>query len=283
MDCLQSLSQQTYPNLRILVVDNASTDGSSEKITERFPQVEQICNTSNLGFAKGFNTGLRYALNHEMNFVFILNNDAIVAPDCLTNLMEHVDGDPGILGPIIFYANHPQKIWSAGGNIRRLILEKSEELDDQLDPGNLPEVLERDFITGCGMLFSRKSLEMVGLFDEDFSMYYEDSDLCWRTRHAGRRILVVPSAKMWHKVATSSGGSDAPNERYWMARSSIRFFRKHARGGQIPAVLFWRTFSALRTTFRLARQQKWSALHSYWRGLKDGILDALGEVKQSPA
>lgn len=76
---------------------------------------------------------------------------------------------------------------------------------------------------------------------------------------------------MWHKVAVSSGGSDSPNERYCMARSSLRFFRKHARGVQIPAILFWRTGSTLQTTLRLARRGRWDALRAYWRGLRDEI------------
>jgi GT2 family glycosyltransferase len=273
LDCLESLVCQTVPELHILVVDNHSTDGSPDAITRRYPQIGQIINSENLGFAAGFNVGLKFALDAGADYLFILNNDTILASDCLERLMQPADADVGILAPLIYYASQPQRIWALGGHTNPLLLEKHDPWAENDDAGDLPEVIDCDFVTGCAMLFPRKTLERIGLFDEKFRMYYEDSDICLRVRQAGLRIRAVSPAHMWHKVARSSGGSDTPAERYWMARSSIHYFQKHARGWQIPAVALWRMGSALRTSARLAGGRKWAALSAYWRGLKDGLVN----------
>jgi GT2 family glycosyltransferase len=271
LECLASLKQQTYPNLRLLVVDNHSNDGSPQAIADSFPDVDLVINSDNLGFGKGFNIGMRRAIELDAAFVFTVNNDTLFDPDCLAQLVSHSSPVVGLLAPLIYYAGQPKVIWSMGGKTSQWTLEKISRWDGLPDPGNWPEVIEQDFVTGCGLLFPRQTLERVGFWDESFFMYYEDSDLSMRVRRAGLRINVIPAAKMWHKVASSSGGAASPNERYWMARSSVHYFRKHTRGLQIPVVLFWRSGSALRTTGRLARQGKWPSLKAYWRGLFEGI------------
>ncbi len=271
--CLDSLSNLSYPNLNILVVDNASEDGSPQAIAEAFPEIEQIRNAQNVRFAGGTNTGIRQALNSGTDLVLILNNDTTIAPDALNILVEHLSPRTGILAPLIYYFDDPQRIWSAGGKTSHWNLEKIDSFQNKPDPGEWPAILQQDFVTGCAMLLPRSTLESVGLFDEKFAMYYEDSDLCRRVRQAGMEIAVVPQAKVWHKVAASSGGSDSPLERYWMARSSIRFFRKHARGIQPVVILFWRSASAFRTSLRLTAGGKWSALKAYWRGLWHGLTE----------
>jgi GT2 family glycosyltransferase len=273
LECLDSLLKVDYPNLRLLAVDNGSSDGSAQAIADRYPQVELICHESNLGFAGGYNSGMRHALQNGADYILILNNDATLATQSVSALLRRVSPGAGILSPVIYYAHQDEIIWSAGGKINAWTLEQSSTLQDQPDPGEWPDFIEQDFVTGCCMLFPRQTLQKVGLFDESFQLYYEDSDLCRRVRQAGLGIRVVPEARAWHKVARSSGGSNSPNERYWMARSSIRFFRKHARGLQIPAILFWRLGSSIRTTLRLAGQRNWQSLRAYWRGLRDGLRD----------
>lgn len=270
LECLESLCALDYPDLRILAVDNASSDGSPQAIAARFPQVEQLLNPENLSFGGGFNAGIRHALAAGADYVFIINNDTTLAPGSVSALVAQDAPGAGLLAPVIYYAHQPNILWSAGGRTSPYTLEKNDPLQGRPDPARWPAALEQDFVTGCCMLLPRRTLERVGLFDEAFRLYYEDSDLCLRVRRAGLRILVVPEAKVWHKVASSSGGSSSPNERYWMARSSLRFFRKHARGRQVPAIFLWRLGSALRTTLRLALGRRWPSLRAYWRGLRDG-------------
>lgn len=277
--CLKSLGNQTHPNTQILVVDNNSKDGSPDIIAKQYTNVLQIINKQNLGFAKGMNVGLRYALENNADYVFISNNDAYIAEDCLATLIKYQTLDTGILAPIIYYADYPQKIWSTAGIINPRNLEVDKKWSDKDDPGKWPDYLEVDFTPGCGMLFHQSTLKTIGLFDENFTMYYDDLDYCLRVKNSNLSIKVVPAAKMWHQVARSSGGNDSPNERYWMARSSVRYFTKHANHAQAPYILIWRTGSALRTSIRLLRKLQWQSLKAYWKGIFDGLRELSGANK----
>jgi GT2 family glycosyltransferase len=270
--CLSTLRAQSYGNVRLLVVDNGSADDSVALIQSHFPQAEVVISAHNRGFAGGANLGLQRAVAAGADHVFLVNNDTLVDPEAIAHLMAQAQPGVGILAPLIYYAQDRTRIWSAGGRVRFWLLDKVGDREGQIDTGVWPETVEQDFVTGCGMLLSRPLLESVGLFDERFFMYYEDFDLCLRARLAGFRLLLVPAARMWHKVARSSGGRDSASERYWMARSSILFFSKHARGLQWLAIAPWRLASALRTTLRLLRAGQREACATYWRGLRDGAL-----------
>ena len=271
LECLVSATSQTHPNTFIVVVDNGSSDDSVERISAAFPDITLLQNTHNLGFASGANRGLRHALDQGADYIFLVNNDTTFAPDCLAHLLEYTAPDVGALTPAIYYTAEPERPWSLGGRKHWLTLEKTADTPKALDQANANGFLDRDYVVGCGLLFSRTMLEQVGLFDDQFFMYYEDMDLSFRIRQNGFRILLVPAAKMWHKVATSSGGSDSPNERYWMARSSVLFFRKYVHGLRWLIIGPFRTGSAIKTVLRLSIQGRFSATRAYLRGLRDGL------------
>jgi GT2 family glycosyltransferase len=271
--CIDSLLAQASITPKVIVVDNGSTDDSVSIIREKFPQVELIASPTNLKFAGGYNLGIRRALESGADAVFILNNDAVIAPNGLATMLLQTAPDVGVVAPMIYRFDHPQRIWSIGGRINLWTLEKSDDARNEDDPDEWPSVIEQDFVTGCSMLFSRKVIEEVGLFDENFEQYYEDMDLCRRIRLAHFRILVIPKAKVWHKIALSSGGSDAPEERYWMARSSVRYFRKHANGHQLLVIIPYRLGSAIKTTLRLIIKKRWASVWAYWKGLMEGFHD----------
>lgn len=268
---LESCARLTYPRTQLIVVDNASTDGSVKAITRHFPQVTHLVNERNLGFAGGMNVGLRHALAQGGDYVFVANNDTILAADMLDHLVCQAQAHAADLAtPAIYYAADPDRLWSLGGWRRRGLLEVRQCSDD---PRAViaREPFAVDFVTGCGMLARRSCLESIGLFDERFFMYYEDLDFSLRARAAGCRMLAVPTAKMWHKVAVSSGGSDSPNERYHMARSSVQLFRKHVHGWRWLVVAPYRAGSAMRTSWRLLTRGRRDAFRAYWRGLWDGM------------
>lgn len=272
LEFLASCNQLTEPDTRVLVVDNGSSDGSPQEIARHYPQTIQITNDRNLGFAAGVNVGIRHALAQGADWVFLANNDTRLAPDALTIVVEAANKTGAALAaPAIFYASDPQRIWSAGGWRNRLTLEIAGNRCGQMEDVLGDEPFEVDFVTACGMLIRRDCLGSVGLFDERFFMYYEDSDYCLRSRRAGYRAIVAPRARMWHKVAVSSGGSDSPGERYGMALSSVRFFRKHIRGWRWLVVAPYRAASALKTVIRLANAGRSQSALAYWRGLRDGM------------
>jgi len=269
LDCLESLHELTYPNFRIVVVDNHSEDESPRAISERFPDVEQILNNKNLGSTAAYNVGFRRALEANAQFAMLINNDTIIDPNALNLIVEAcLPEDVGLAGPLIFYYDAPDKIWSAGSMLSRLTLDLTDDNGrDKIFTG----ITERDFLTCCALLFKREVLEKVGLMDEDYFFYQEELDYCYQVREAGYRILLVPEAKVWHKVSLTAGGSGSPVERYWMAKNSVLYYRKHAAWWNWFFIIPWRTGSAVKNTFRLAYYGKWKALRTYWVGLRDGI------------
>lgn len=273
LSCLRSLNQMDYPHYRLLAVDNGSVDGTVEAVRECFPDVEMIVNSRNLGFQGGFNAGMRHALRQDADYLLVINNDTVVKPNMLGELMAHAGRpDVGMVGPKIYYADQPNVIWSVGGRRHPVLLEITDRGRGQLDQGQWEEVVERDYLVGCALLLKRCLLESIGLFDPGFHpAYYEDLDLCLRARRAGYRLLMVPSARMWHKGSVSSGGNNSPGVRYLMARNSVRFFRKHVRGWRWLAVVPYRVGSALKTTVRLLLQGRHDSALAHWRGLRDGL------------
>ena len=275
IDCLNSVFALNYPHISVLLVDNGSHDNTVNIVARQFPQVKIITLAENLGFATGYNIGLRAAIAEGFSYIFLINNDTILEPNCLNFLVEEILSAPdiGMVTAKIYYDKDPQRIWSVGGKFNQNRLEIIEKGDDQIDLGQWQVPIDIDFAPLCGVLINKTLLDKIGLLDEQFFVYYEDMDFCWRTRAANFRIRLKPEAHIWHAVSASSGGHYAPNERYWMARSSIRYFVKHAQGKQKLIVLFWRTGSAFHTTWKLLKAHNIISLKAYWRGLWQGIKD----------
>lgn len=232
LETLASVTQITYSNLHLLVVDNGSTDGSVQAARALFPNVTFIENGANLGFGEGNNAGMRYALQHGADWVLLLNNDLTVAPDLLTHMMQAAAADErlGMLGPKIYYHDQPGTIWFAGGRINYWAGTTSHRGIRELDRGQYDRAEETDYLTGCTLLIRREVLERVGMFDPIyFPAYSEDADLCVRAARGGYRLLYVPQAKVWHKVSSSSGGGMTPFKTKLKVQHSLIFFKRYAR------------------------------------------------------
>jgi GT2 family glycosyltransferase len=274
--CLASCCQQSYQPCRLLLVDNGSTDDSVTAVATHFPQVEQIVNSHNLGFAAAANIGLRHALRQGADYIFLINNDTTLAVNSLEILVQTaVATQSALTAPLIFQSKNPTQVWSAGGWRHQITL----EIHRRPQPPFVPEAIPLDFVTACGLLISRACLQTIGFFDERFFMYYEDMDYCLRAQAADLPIFLVPQAHMWHHGAVSSGGQDSANERYHMARSSLLYFRKHSHGWRWLLVLLYRLGSAIKTSGRLGWRQQWSALLAYWQGLGAGVVTSATSVK----
>lgn len=233
LDCLASLAQLTYPaeRLMLIVVDNGSADGTAQAIREHYPDVVVLENGDNLGFAEGNNVGIRYAMDQGVDYVMLLNNDTVVDPAMLTELLNVAESDLeiGIVGPKMLYFDPPDVIWSAGNKIDwdhgGLIRLQAEERDTGVDE----TPLEVDYVTGCGVCLRRAVIEKIGMLDARFFIYYEESDWCLRAHQAGWRVLYVPQARLWHKVSAAMGTA-SPATDYYMARNVLLFIAKHHRG-----------------------------------------------------
>ena len=240
-----------------------------QQIRGRFPQVHVIENERNLGFQAGNNAGIRYALERGAKNVFILNNDTIAEPGMVRLLLDHMTADVSVVTPAIYYAGWPDELWSIGGMIHPLFLEIVKAPGDRVSLPAAP--VDRDFVTGCAMLMRAEVLREVGLFDERFYPgYYEDLDLSLRIRRGGYRMLLVPEARLLHKVSQASGGQSSPRVYFLMGRNSGYYFRKHMRYWQAPFIIFFRLGSALKTSFRLILKGEKEGLAAYWKGLMLG-------------
>lgn len=271
--CLETVFSLNYPEFQVILIDNGSTDDTVSKVKARFPEVKITALSRNVGFAKGYNLGLCQCAVDDFEFLLLINNDTLLAPDVLLHLVEHMilHPDVGMATAKIYYADEPNRIWSVGGMINPINLEVIKKFDDFLDQGQLSEVKSLDFVPLCGVLIRCQLLTTVGFLDERFFVYYEDMDFSRRVRQADFKIDLVPDAKIWHAVSSSSGGANSPNERYWMARSSIMFFRKHGSLKQLPIIFCWRLASASRTSFRLLCRKNLPSFRAYWRGLWHGL------------
>lgn len=231
LECLASLQAVTYPNYRILLIDNASTDGTQEAVQKQFPSVEMIRTDRNLRFAGGNNVGIRHALSQGAAYVLLLNNDTVVDPNFLTELVATAERDPsvGMVGARIYYHEDPQRIWFAGGEISWWSGWIAHTGIRQVDRGHFDSERAVDYITGCCMLVRREVIERIGLLDERFFMYGEDVDWCLRARRAGYRLVFQPKAKVWHKLSVSAGGHFSWFKNWNKLKSTFRLLRRYAK------------------------------------------------------
>jgi len=233
LDCLASLAGLDYPadRLEVVVVDNGSVDGTAEAVEERYPRVAVLRNGQNLGFAEGNNVGIRYALEGTAEYIMLLNNDTVVDPHMLQELLAVLDAQPdvGIVGPKMLYFDPSDVIWCAGN---RIDLQRGSSIRlqaEQPDDESLQEPQDVDFITACGICLRRRVIEEIGLLDPRFFIYYEETDWCTRARAAGWRIQYAPRARLWHKVSAAMGAT-SPATDYYMTRNVFLFLSKNQRG-----------------------------------------------------
>jgi GT2 family glycosyltransferase len=216
--CLDSLYRQNYQNLEIIVVDNASKDGSFELAKKLYPKSYFIANRRNLGFSAGNNQAIRYALEKMADFIFLLNSDAEVEMDTIEKLVRVAieNEKSGIFSPIIY--DPTGSVWFSGGKISYLRMKTLHQIGVASE-----NPYDTDYATGCAMLIKKEVFKKIGLLDEDFFLYCEDAEFCLRARHAGFSIVIVPQAKVSHQEKSEG---DPENKLYWLVISGIIFFRK---------------------------------------------------------
>lgn len=231
-DCISSLSKIRYTNFDIFVVHNGpKTRFLRDALRPYSPHIKEIVDTgSNAGFAAGNNIGIREALKFQADYILLLNDDTVVAPDFLDALLETAEMTPdvGIVGPKIYYFDEPRKVWFAGAHFDYETCILTTPGSDRMDDGSISEPLESDYITGCALLIKRQVVERIGLLDERFFLYWEDVDWGLRAKKAGFKSIIEPQSRIWHKVSASSGGMDSASRIYHKTRSHLLFARLHA-------------------------------------------------------
>ena len=257
--CVQSLLAQDYPSLQILVVDNASTDSSISIIRAALPSVELLQFTSNSGFASGNNLAIRVALERSAAYIWLLNNDTVAPPNTLSLLVSAAQSkEAAITGTVLNYFHDPSSIQAWGGGSLSRLTGFSSHYKRPTPLG------ENSFLTFASVLVRRDVFQQIGLLDENFFMYFEDADFCFRARAAGFKLAIAPQTAVLHK----EGGSNLKQQNCRMARivtaSGVRFLSLHGRPRFLAPVIF--------VSMRVARRLGRGDLHgvvAVLRGARD--------------
>lgn len=279
--CLTALFAGTWPRLKVLVVDNGSTDETRVELPLAFPAAHLLLNETNLGYVGGNNAGLRLVLSGGSSFALVVNNDVIVAPDCVATLVAAAQDHPeaALFGPLIYHADEPEIIQSAGGCLQN-DWHSYHRGANRRDNGQFHTIQAVDWLSGCVILARTRALAQIGILDSTFFMYGEDVDWGVRTRRAGWEVLFVPTARAWH-AGVSRNYDPPPYVTYYTARNELQLMRKHHAGG-LP--LLRALMRSLRTLISWTLLPRWRHRRAHRTALVRALGDfAVGRVGPFPS
>lgn len=226
LECIESIRNITYKNYKIIVVDNKSTDEpEKEQLLFLRANTIYIQSESNLGFSGGNNIGIRYAKENNADYVLLLNNDTTVEPDFLTKLVVAAKEkeDKGVFGCKIKYYWNKEQIWFDGGTFDFKTANTSH-YHTRVSNGTIEEVT---FLTGCLMLIPMEVLNDVGMLDETYFLYAEDTDYCCRVMDASYKLYYCPDAVIYHKEGASTGKTSELKQ-YYVERNGLYICRMYS-------------------------------------------------------
>jgi len=229
-NCLRSLADIRYENWFSVIVDNASSDGSGQRLAEEFPDSTVLFNEENRGFSGGCNVGIDHCLEEGADYVLLLNNDIEVTPGFLRPLVQVAEDHERVasVGGII-YEGDGKRIWDAGGEMRPFIASFSKYKQIRSD-----EVYRTEFVTCAMNLLSKEFLDDHRL-DEGFFFGVEEVDLAWRARADGWNLLISPDSEVYHDVGSALEDTFAgerlfsPFQKYHNTRGRIYHSAKNLR------------------------------------------------------
>lgn len=241
-DCLESLVNVKSPMFQAVVVDNGSTDSSVTKLREDFTDVIYLENKENLGFTGGNNVGIEWSLNNGFDYILLLNNDTVVKPNFLTELMNAFEANQevGAVQPLIFAGSEGNAIWNGGSYINKWTgLTRTIKDDSKI----LNASKYVDWLTGCCILTSAEIIRKIGPLREEFFAYYEDVEWSMRLKEAGFKLLLQPTSQLHHiggasgkKKSKENEGSVFPIIHYYNIRNQFWTITLHKKSFVLPSV-----------------------------------------------
>ena len=254
--CLASLQDLTYPRVRIVLADNASSDGSAQRLQQEFSECVFVFNEENLGFARGCNRGIQVAMeDKDCAYVLLLNNDATISRDKLERAIQFADANPrlGVISGKLLSSNGSKTIWYAGGRIDRWRGRAVVRGFGEVDRGQYDSPCEVGFVTGAMMLIKREVIDDAGLLPEEYFFGIEEWDYSLRVKRAGYKLYYFPDLLAYHRADGSHWNYD-PKFVYNSYRSKLIFQEKY-----LPRYIFalWKRVFGLYGKYiaRTARQR----------------------------
>ena len=277
LSCVDSCLQLDYPDYFLAIVDNGSGDGSLEALRTRFaeePRVVVIGTERNLGFAGGNNVGIAAALERGAEYVWLLNNDTRVDTQALSALVSAAQANPsvGIWGSKIYFFEPPDMLWYAGGEVDEVDGHARHIGWQETDRGQYDGVHRTQYVTGCSMLASAGFLGEVGRMTEDYFLYWEEVDWCFRAAEHGYPSAVQPASLVWHKVSASTSGNPRLQARY-ETRNRLIFHWRHRRRA-VPRIMLDR----LRWGIHYYRTGDRDTASGVFSGVRDFLVGRTGPI-----
>ena len=290
-ECLSAILALDYPNFRVVVIDNGSTDGSVEFIGEQFPQVHVIENGRNLGYPAGFNIGLSYGYACGADFFLVVNNDTVIDPGALRALVaiaQSQDGAGFVSGKVYFY-DRPSTLQTVGKGEDPVFWSGPDIGEGEEEHGQYATVAERPFLDDIFILIPRRLYEEIGGYDPQLFLQCEGFDWQIRAKKKGWRSYFAPEAKLWHHSGYSMEGRGSPISEYFFFRNHLIVMAKH--GGLRRYIQLWchigygRTVSVLRAVVGtiILREKSRAALRSRIAGWLGWLSATLWLLHRRPA
>lgn len=272
IECIKSIQKSKFA-CHIIIVDNASEGSDVKILCSDYPNITVIACSTNGGFSYGNNIGIKWAIEHNFDFVLLLNNDTVVDEDMILRLLEYAD-DTTITVPSMFYHSKPDMLCYGGGFVNKITGSAKHKRINEIVEVDFMKPENCTFATGCCMLLSTYIIKKIGMLREDFFMYCEDTEFCIRAIKGGIKILYIPQAKLWHKVSSSTGGSGSAFNTYYMTRNRLwcielhkDFFYATAK----PFTLITRKILAIMSKNEKVRE-------AFLRGIKDYQEGVIGKA-----
>lgn len=263
MQLLESLRKISYPNIEILVVDNASPTDNPQVIKDRYPEIKFIQSKENLGFAGGNNLAV---FESKGDYLLFINNDTEVPENFLEPLVARMESDPkiGVVSPKIIFHHTPDTIQFAGYTPMNPFTIRNNLIGyRQKDDGRFDEAKQTPFGHGAAMLVKREVIKKVGLMFDFYFLYYEEHDWFERIKKAGYIIYYEPASFILHKESISTG-KNSPLKIYYIARNRIIFMRRNFNGFQLfIATLFQVFLSIPKNYITYSIKRDWKLLKAF--------------------
>jgi len=265
---LESLRKITYPNIEVIIVDNASPNDDPSIIKQKYPEVIFIQSEKNLGFSGGNDLGIRQA---KGKYIFLLNNDTEVTPEFIEPLVKKLESDDniGIVSPKIKFFDPPQLLQYCGITPINLLTIRSKCIGlNEVDNGQYNYDTEQAYAHGAAMMLKREVLEKVGLMADIYFLYYEELDWCFRARQAGFKIFYVHNSLVYHKESVSTGRL-SPLKTYYINRSRWLYMRRHVKNINLGIAIFFQLFVSIpKNTMVYLLKKDFKNLTAYHNALK---------------
>lgn len=229
LECIQSVTESAFEKLDIIVVDNASSDGSVESIRNRFgSRVKLFVNGENLGGSGGFNTGIRYALKEDYEYIWCLDNDVLVDENAIGELYAFMEGHPevGMTGSKVYHMENPDYVQQFGIDIIWDEYCCEAKYHGCLEDGSMPEVVYSDAVAACSVLVRASVIREIGLLPEENFLYWDDTEWGYRCNLAGYKVASLGSSKILHSMGAKKEDVNT-FPLYYAWRNWIRFFMKY--------------------------------------------------------